>query len=274
MIVQSAPPGEPHFVITMKDHTALAGTFARAFGNADFEPVQPAEIMYFLVENHDRGWDAWDEAPKLDPLTRLPYSLIRTPLDDLLKTNAGSPDFCELHHPYCGLLSSMHTMGLYNGRFGLSDHVALDHLVEDAKPAVKSMLAREAERQDRLKARLLSNPVTARWLEEAHLFQNYKQLQFFDTLALYFNLNHASERQIGQFPHVPQTAHRDVEIEITPAGDDCYRLSPWPFADDALEVSFRGRYLRPLAVDDNAANLGQVLNDAPEAEQVARLVPG
>ena len=274
MIVQSASPGKPHFVITMNDHTALAGAFARAFGNSEVEPVEPAEIMYFLVENHDRGWDAWDQAPALDPLTRLPYSLMRTPLDALLKTNAGSPDFCGLHHPYCGLLSSMHTTGLYNGRFGLSHHIALDHLAETARAPVQAMLTAESARRRQLKARLLANPVTARWLEEAHLMQNYKQLQFFDTLALYFNLNHAGERQIAQFPHVPRTAHHDIEIEITPTVEGHYRLSPWPFAGDRFEVSFHGRYLRPLARGDDATDAATALNEAAEAEQILRLIPG
>ena len=40
-------------------------------------------------------------------------------------------------------------------------------------------------RQRVLRARLEEDPETAPWIEEPHLFQNYKQLQFFDGLALY-----------------------------------------------------------------------------------------
>jgi len=43
MIVQTAPAGAPHFVMTMKAHCAFAGQAARAFGNAEFEPVAPRD---------------------------------------------------------------------------------------------------------------------------------------------------------------------------------------------------------------------------------------
>ena len=56
MMVQSAPEGEPHFVITMSEHTALAGQFARAFGNDRFEAVEPRNEMIYLVDHHDHGW--------------------------------------------------------------------------------------------------------------------------------------------------------------------------------------------------------------------------
>jgi hypothetical protein len=32
MISRTAPEGEPHFVLTMADHTAMCGQMARAFG--------------------------------------------------------------------------------------------------------------------------------------------------------------------------------------------------------------------------------------------------
>ena len=33
MMTQTAPEGEPHFVITMAEHTEMCGQLARAFGN-------------------------------------------------------------------------------------------------------------------------------------------------------------------------------------------------------------------------------------------------
>jgi hypothetical protein len=75
-----------------------------------------------VVENH-RGWDGYDANPGIDLLTRLPNIMARAPISDIVKTNVGSPDFNEAHHPYCGLLSSMHSVGLYNGRYGFSQFV-------------------------------------------------------------------------------------------------------------------------------------------------------
>ena len=55
------------------------------------------------------------------------------------------------------------------------------------------MLDGEFARQKRLKAEIGKDPKLADRLDE-ELFQNYKQLQFIDTLALYFNRIHPSER--------------------------------------------------------------------------------
>jgi hypothetical protein len=112
MMTQTAPEGEPHFVIAMTEHTEMCGQLARAFGNDRFERIDPFEEVVHVVENHDRGWDGYDANPGLDPVTRLPYIMARTPTPDAVKTNVGSPDFNEAHHPYCGLLSSMHSVGL------------------------------------------------------------------------------------------------------------------------------------------------------------------
>ena len=66
-------------------------------------------------------------------------------------------------------------------------------------------MARSAARS-RLKAEIAKEPQATAWLEEKHLFQNYKQLQFFDTLALYFNRVHPNERIEQKFEHVPLNA--------------------------------------------------------------------
>jgi hypothetical protein len=72
MISQTAPEGEPHFVLTMAEHTEMCGQMARAFGNDRFEPPAPFDEVVYTVENHDRGWDPYDANPGLDPATRVP----------------------------------------------------------------------------------------------------------------------------------------------------------------------------------------------------------
>ena len=59
MMTQTAPDGEPHFVITMAEHTEMCGQLARAFGNDRFERLDPFEELVHVVENHDRGWDGY-----------------------------------------------------------------------------------------------------------------------------------------------------------------------------------------------------------------------
>ena len=93
----------------MREHLDFCGQMARADGNDRFERPEPYDQVLYVVDNHDRGWDDYDVNPGLDPEHRPALSDVATPAVASVKTNRGSPDFNETHHPYCGLLSSMHT---------------------------------------------------------------------------------------------------------------------------------------------------------------------
>jgi len=279
MISQTAPEGEPHFVLTMAEHTEMCGQMARAFGNDRFEPPAPFNEVVYIVENHDRGWDPYDANPGLDPTTGVPYIMARTPTPDAVKTNRGSPDFNERHHPYCGLLSSMHSFGLYNGRYGFSNFVPRTQTttsisVPDAhRPLIDAMLAYEEARQARLKAALAANPATREWVEERHLFQNYKQLQFFDTMSLYFHLRHAGERGAETYVHVPLNAEADTTVALKKVDERVYSLDPFPFAGDGLTIICRGRYVMPFPADFPPDRVGAALRELPPGRQTYELVP-
>src|SRR5437763_8780049 len=174
MIIQTAPEGAPRLAITMDEHTALAGQFAAAFGNANFEPVEPREVMLYVISQHDKGWAAFDAAPKLDARTGLPYNLVDTPAEDITRTSAASPDFHEKHHPYAALISSMHSWGLYNGRYGTSDKVLLNTITAEQRHLAERMIEGELKRQVHPKAELAKEPQAAQWIEDKHLFQNYR----------------------------------------------------------------------------------------------------
>ena len=194
MIIQTAPTGAPRLAILMQEHTALCQQFARAFGNGRFQSLAPLELMIYVISHHDAGWLDFDRDPAIDDKTGLPYNLVDTPPQHITVTSRRSPEFNQSHHPYCGLISSMHSWGLYNGRYGLSKLVLLDKIAAQDRPLADKMLNGELDRQKRLKAELEKDPQTSGWLDERKVFQNYKQLQFIDTLALYFNRIHPSER--------------------------------------------------------------------------------
>jgi hypothetical protein len=279
MISQTAPEGEPHFVLTMAEHTEMCGQMARAFGNDRFAPPAPFDEVVYIVENHDRGWDPYDANPGLDPATRVPYIMARTPTPDAVRTNRGSPDFNEAHHPYCGLLSSMHSWGLYNGRYGFSKFVPRTQtttsisVADIHRPLIDAMLAHEEARQARLKAALAAEGATHDWVEERHLFQNYKQLQFFDTMSLYFHLRHAGERGAETYVHVPLTAEADTTVALKKIDDRVYSLDPFPFASDRLTIICSGRYVMPFPVDFPPDRVGAALRELPADRQTYELVP-
>jgi hypothetical protein len=161
----------------------------------------------------------------------------------------------------------MHSWGLYNGRYGLSDIVLLDKVAEQNVPAAETMLAHEEARQDRLKETLRSAPETRDKVSDDRLMQAYKQLQFFDTLALYFNRAHEGAREQSVFPHVPKSATADEDVTVTPVTEGQYRVSPWPFAGERLTVAFDGRYMQPAVDASDPA-------DMPVTTQSVTLIAG
>ena len=269
MIVQSAPAGAEHFVITMEEHSAFAGKLASFFGNDRFEPIAPKAQVMYVIWHHDASWRELDAEASRDPATGLPYNLVKTPFARIVETSSASPDFHARHHPYCELLSSLHSWGLYNGRYGMSDKVLLNDLADQNRALADVMLAGEITRQKILKEKLAEDPQTAAWIEESHLFQNYKQLQFFDTLALYFNCTPEGARSPTVLLHVPMSATQDTEVKITPVAPGMYAFDPFPFEHDDIAVSFNGRYLAQRA-DGNAVR--EALGAVPSSTQTVRLV--
>lgn len=271
MIIQTAPAGKPRLAIMMHEHTALSGQFARAFGNDLFEAAQPDDLLVYIVSHHDEGWAEFDRDPVTDENTGLPYNLVETPAEYITVTSRRSPDFNERRHPYCGLLSSMHSWGLYNGRYGLSNLVLIDKIPLHDRPLAERMLDGEISRQTRLKAEIAREPQAAAWIEEKHLFQNYKQLQFFDTLALYFNRVHPDERTEQRFEHVPLNARQDTIITVRRREPGVYEMSPYPFAANFAEFAFAGRFIEP---QQGRAGWSSVLRETPTAWESFRLVAG
>jgi hypothetical protein len=201
-----------------------------------------------------------------DPTTGLPYNLVKTPLAELVRTGQGSPDVNEAHHPFCGLISSMHTYGLYHGRYGLSDFVFVKVMPDELLPFVTQMLADELARQARLKER-----VSAEWATDDFLFYHYKLLQFCDTLALYFHTTHAAARGEAHFLNVPRALGDDLTLTIRPHAAGTYALDPWPFAGPSVTFTTPGRLLRPQPIGGDLAALAA---ETPLMPETVRLLPG
>jgi hypothetical protein len=271
MIIQTGPAGGPRLAIMMHEHTALAAQFARAFGNERFAPLVPEDLMVYVVSHHDEGWAGFDRRPTTDPNTGLPHNLVETPAEHITRTSRLSPDFNERHHLYCGLMSSMHSWGLYNGRYGLSSLVLINAIPPQDRHWADAMLDGELHRQRRLKAELAKDPEAKAWSDDSHTFQNYKHLQFFDTLALYFNRTHPGARGEQKFEHVPLNGQQDVTISIRPRAPDLYEMSPYPFAASGAEFAYAGRYVTPRGHDTKDGWL-TVLKQTPTQWERFRLV--
>ena len=281
MMIQSAPAGEARFVCTMVQHNDLCAQFMAAFGNAEFARPEPYDQVAYVVGHHDRGWDTADATTVLDPKTRFPRGIGTAPLPPGGgNTSILSPDFNQRHHDYCGLLTSMHSWGLYNGRYGFSEFRVRPGgstsipVRPDREAETHAMLDGELARQDRLKAKLAAAPETEDWVDEKRLMANYRLLQFFDTLALYFHLRHETERGEEIFVHVPTSVDEDTEVTLSPRGDGVYGMSPFPFAGDVLEAACGGRYFDAVPEGEEPPDMTAAFRALPETVQTHTLVPG
>lgn len=278
MMIQNAPDGAPRFICLMTEHMDLCRQFAEAFGNDRFEKPVPFEETVYAISHHDRGWDQFDANPVLDPKSGFPTGVGGAKGPGGAETTRLSPDFNEQRHAYCGLLASMHTWGLYNARYGFSDfRVRIGGstsipISPDVADETNGILEKEIARQNRLKEILASDPATKSWVDEDQLFQNYKLLQFCDTLALYFNLRHATDRTEEVFIHVPESSATDASVTVTPLGDNTYSFAPFPFAGNSLDVSCSGRYFSALPGDKAPGNLAPLIQGLAVEKQVHHFV--
>jgi hypothetical protein len=81
----------------------------------------------------------------------------------------------------------------------------------------------------------------------------YKLLEFFDTLALWWQLTYADLRRPTHFTHVPAAVGEDLALDIAPTGSHSARLTPYPFALSPLVLRCRLRSVRPAPEADFAA---------------------
>ena len=161
----------------------------------------------------------------------------------------------------------MHTYGLYTGRYGLSDKIFLNLIPDELRADVDEMLAAETVRQERLKSVLGADD--ADHAADDFLLHAYKQLQFFDTLSLYFHADPEGGRGDSTFENVPRNVLDDVPITVAELGDGRYSVSPYPFDIDELTVSTDGRYLAP---QPSGTDLATVLADTDVSQQTVTLV--
>lgn len=271
MIIQSTIESKPNFVIEQADHARMSGQLAKAFGNDIFNTPVPHDLLTYIVAHHDEGWTSVDALREQSPTTGLPHHLTQTPLPYLVKTSKASPDFNEAHHDFCGLLSSMHTYGLFNGRYGLSDFVFIDKIAPENKQSVTDMLNAELERQARLKSQLSSKAESAAWVEEAALMNNYKLLQFFDTLSLYFHMTNVENRGESKFLNVPDGKGTDHTLTIKPTGDGSYALTPFPFKGSEITVSVEGRY---LTAQPQGTDFKPIFESTAKESQTYKIIAG
>jgi hypothetical protein len=253
------PKGEESetLVVTHDFHLNLASQFSRRWGNDVFATPDPWFILNYMARNHDLGWQEFDRDPGIDPETGWPYNVVTIPPDAAASIHRQNVARNYLFHPYAGILSAMHIMGFFTSRLGMCEFVTINDYVERYPDYVRPLVAECEANLERWKAEVASNPDTAEWVEEDRLRTNYRLLQAYDMLSLYFCLGFDERIELT---NVPVANGDSATVTIEPLGDGRHMLDPYPLAVSPLRILLDAkRVTRPIEAPREAMLVSPVV---------------
>lgn len=256
MVVRELADGRC-LVSTQEDHAELAAQFAAHWGNHRFSQLQPYKTMVFATTFHDSGYREWEGNPPINIEKGRPYTF-REEVPGFttteLKAYAENVEWVHSHDPYAGLLVSMHRTGLWHNRYNVFTEPAMrlrERSVE-VQAAKKALEMRQAEMKRALAAGNAGF--------ENELAYNYRALQIYDLLSLYFCCDgHAGADEFKPYTITPVPVAYDsdetVALRLLPNGPRAVRMDPYPFDVSPLQVDLRARLVTPAAGKPEQAGL-------------------
>jgi hypothetical protein len=249
-------------LIRQTDHATLAGTFAEHWGRPPFSPPRPRAPMLYAAAHHDDGWLAWEAHPRVDPSTRRPYQFTDLPVAEHEGFYSAGIDAVARADLYAGLLVNRHLAGLYQRRFGTERFTPLRARSPAEEQALRGILDRLRSQEQDFRARLQARGEYAEFLAEPHLWADYKLLQVFDRLSLYFCMAPPHTFTLGP---VPLEAGAEAELHLGPRGGSEVAIRPYPFDADPLAVAVPARVVADRDYTDDE-DFRAALAAAPAAE--------
>lgn len=246
MVVRDLKDGSS-IVSTQEDHAELSAQFAAHWGNKDFSKLRPYKTMVFATTYHDSGYREWEGNPPMNVAKGRPYAhREEIPSFEAIELNAyaRNVEWIRSQDRYAGLLVSMHRTGLWQNRY--QTFTSPKGRLRERSPEVKAaMKAFEAKQQEEKKSLSAGHPAF-----ENDLWFNYRALQIYDLLSLYFccdgysDENNFKEDLLAPI-RVAYDSQAEVELRILPNGARSVRMEPYPFDVSPLKVSVRARKIPP-----------------------------
>ena len=243
MVVRDRKDGSA-IVSTQEDHAELSSQFAAHWGNSHFSQLRPYESMVFATTYHDSGYREWEGAPPMNLEKGRPYGHREDPPSfeqTELKAYVRNIDWIRSHDPYAALLVSMHRTGLWKNRyqFFTSPKGRLRERSPETKAVMKDL---ESTQEKERKALGGTHPRF-----EEQLWFNYRLLQVYDLLSLYFccdgyDEDRFKESAIAPVP-VSYDSKEEVELRIVPTEANSVKIQPYPFDLSPLKFSVRARII-------------------------------
>ena len=264
--------GDTTVAIPQPSHAWLSGQAMRAWGNAEFGTVTPAEDVCLAAEQHDIGWLSWEQAPTLNPDTGRPHSFRELGVVQHTAIWGQGSAMAQAFGRYPALLVSLHGTGLYR-------NFDLANADPEAADAVRGFLRTQAQLQQRLTAGLAADRHYAPHVSAAAIERNRRLVGAADRLSIAICTGlrdipvSAEFDGEGWLRDVPTArAMVDIHIRALDAGRTRFALHPWPFAAASARLSCEGVELPHLRFADETA-MRTALRDRRRVVVAAELTP-
>jgi hypothetical protein len=254
MVVRDLKDGAA-IVSTQEDHADLAAQFAAHWGNEQFAKLRPYETVVFATTYHDSGYRDWEGKPPMNVEKGRPYAFREEiPSFEAIELAAykRNIEWVSAGDPYAGLLVSLHRTGLWQNRYNVLTEPTMK--IRERSPAVQALKKELEADQARFKREFAS----AKAGFDRELRHNFRALQVFDLLSLYFCCDgYATEEAFKETAITPvpvaYDADEEVSLRIVPNGTGAVRMEPYPFDVSPLRVTIRARIVAPTKVKSEKA---------------------
>src|SRR5579884_680131 len=240
MIIRKEPEGGLT-LIGQTDHSRLVGQFAAHWGNDDFAPAEPYDSIVRGAVYHDYGWLGYETNPLVNPETGEPYEFRQLPFrPEQLAGYQWCIDWLTGIDLLSGLLTSMHRTGLWKQRYGAIAHPTARVNPQSSRPEIAAFIERNEARQE--EGRQVVGKDT--------LWRNYRLLQVWDLLGLYFCCQEPYDDFIEPAPVSAASDDPGVRLTMKALGDGRVAFDPYPFDVRPLKVQISSKRLAQLSFPD------------------------
>jgi hypothetical protein len=233
--------GDSWHLVIQTHHADLAGQIAAAWGNDEFERPRSQESLVTAAIRHDDGWAVRDRWPEVHEDGR-PVSFLEVDIPSHIAFyTAGIRDVAQ-RDQYAGLMDAMHGAGLYQRRYQTQPEMGMLPDFEKHQHLIDAFLGEfEGSYPERL-AEL--------GIGEDEQWANYKLLQMFDRMSLYFCGFPKQEDDVYVLRPVPVDYEgNETELHLQglssfePLAPRHVRIDPYPFGESPAVFTLERRVL-------------------------------
>lgn len=95
-------------LFTQNDHARLAGDIMKHWGNEMFSGIEPFGEVMHAIDNHDLGWIAWDNLPKINESSGYPANFMEMHASEQKEIWSDSFENDYKNHSYSSALIALH----------------------------------------------------------------------------------------------------------------------------------------------------------------------